>query len=109
MSLQTQAFITASRSLRMRIAVCAGGESDTLTRPLAWADEHRFVLARTPGWAEKWDAATAQGILDPGADASVISDWDILSAVRELLGLPAPEPEPEPELEEPEEETDEVL
>jgi hypothetical protein len=57
-----------------------------------WTGERSWDIAATPGWAEKWESAEAGGISDPGGNAGVITDGDILSRVQGLLATyPMPE------------------
>lgn len=56
------------------------------TDPEAWAQEHRWELAAAPGWGDAWASAEAGGVVDPGADAGVITDAMILSQVQAVIG-----------------------
>jgi len=80
----TVATITESGSMRSRVAACAAAEGVDVD-PIQWAFDHRYNWAASPGWGAKWDSAVASGVPDPGADPSVISDGDILSAVQPLV------------------------
>lgn len=53
-----------------------------------WVEDRRYIWASSPGWGEKWDYAVLSHEGDPdyqpGEDAAVITDADILSAVQAL-------------------------
>jgi hypothetical protein len=72
-----------------RIAACASSEGEKELPPDQWANAHRWELAGTPGFGDKYSSAIAGGIARPGNDPAVISDADILSAVQPLLTPPA--------------------
>ena len=50
-----------------------------------WILNRSWDLAATPGWADAWESAVANDILDPGADEGVITDGIILARVQPLL------------------------
>lgn len=55
-----------------------------------WAVEQRYAWASSPTWGEKWDYAKATHETpnyEPGADAAVITDADILSTVQTLAPM----------------------
>lgn len=62
---------------------------------ISWVEQNRYVWASSPGWGAAWDSALAAHPPDtepdyqPGADASVITDGQILSTVQLLVGAPA--------------------
>lgn len=58
---------------------------NTDAEPERWVSSNRHYWAASPGWSEAWESALASENPDPGADASVITDGQILSAVQELL------------------------
>jgi hypothetical protein len=55
-----------------------------------WVKDNRYLWASSPSWGEKWDYALAshpdQPDYEPGKDAAVITDADILAAVQQLAG-----------------------
>ena len=59
---------------------------------LAWVAKNAYLWAASPGWGEKWEYALATHPdgenYEPGKDASVITDDDILATVQ-TLGTPA--------------------
>lgn len=59
---------------------------------LEWVKTNRYVWAASPGWGDKWTYAYASHPDDdnyePGKDAAVITDGDILATVQHL-GTPA--------------------
>lgn len=54
-------------------------------QPEAWQYLYRWRLAASPGWDAAWESAVAGGIEDPGADAGVITDGQILAAVQQII------------------------
>lgn len=83
MSYTSFAQIAESSSLRVRIVACAAQEGEGRNAP-RWAAEHAWEL---PGadWVAAWEYALAahpEQDYDPGADASVVTDQMILSAVQ---------------------------
>lgn len=82
MSYISVANMAEDTALRRRITACVATQDES--EPETWAMVHRWELAAQPGWAEKWDAAQAGDIANPGADPSVITDADILSAVQAI-------------------------
>lgn len=83
--------IAGDASMNDRVHACAAQQqelgvdinSDT------WAWENRWRWASSPSWGEKWDYALASHPGDlayqPGADAAVITDEDILATVQSLI------------------------
>ena len=78
---------------RMRAAVTQQAYLGTI--PLGvndapqWVASNAYVWAASPSWGEKWASAQAghpdEPAYEPGADASVITDPDILSTVQALI------------------------
>jgi hypothetical protein len=65
--------------------------------PATWVGTNSYLWASSPTWAEKWDYAVETHppeapdgqipeIYDPGRDAAVITDADILATVQALGG-----------------------
>lgn len=54
--------------------------------PSQWAVEHSWAMAAQPGFGDAYASALAGGIEHPGADASVISDAQILGALQPMVG-----------------------
>jgi hypothetical protein len=61
-----------------------------------WVWQNRYFWASSPTWGEKWDyahathdPATGEPPYQAGADATVITDADILATVQALIGAPA--------------------
>jgi hypothetical protein len=71
-----------SRSMARRVAACAAQQG--YFDPDTWTARHSWQWAATPGWDGKWESAVVAGNLDPGADAAVITDGDILSRVQQI-------------------------
>lgn len=69
--------------LLRRILACAWQEITT-EDPGAWAVSNVWRVVSQPGWADAWSSARASGIVNLGADESVITDQMILSAVQTL-------------------------
>ena len=91
MSYSTVVEIQQSRSLMDR---CTAAVAEEITSGSTegdskfsnqWVSERSWDLASTPGWFDKWESAVAGGIADPGANAGVITDADILARVQQLL------------------------
>lgn len=80
------ALLGADAAFLARVAACYAGEPDTDADPASWAATHSWALASTPGFGDAYASALASGVENPGADASVISDAQILSAVQPLIG-----------------------
>lgn len=83
MAYSTIAMIAADMALQQRMTAAAAQEGKTRPYP-AWVQEYQWDLASTPGWAAAWESALASGILNPGADESVITDGMILAAVQPM-------------------------
>lgn len=64
------------------------GNAPAITDPVGWVAENRYLWAASPGWGEKWDYARQTHWDDsgyqPGHDATVIADADILATVQAL-------------------------
>lgn len=90
MTYATIATLSEDAALRRRVIACAAdeGKSDF---PEDWVGQRRWLFATTPGWADAWESAVANGVENPGADETVITDAAILARVQPL-DLP-PEPE----------------
>ena len=69
------------------------GSVQLLPDPLSWVVNNRYTWAASPGWGEKWHTAYVEhpddDAYEPGKDAEVITDGDILSTVQHL-GNPNP-------------------
>jgi hypothetical protein len=81
-----QATLSRDGDFMLRLAACAAVEI-TLgdAQPLDWAAEHQWQVAASPGFADAYASAVANGVERPGQDPSVISDAQILSAVQTLF------------------------
>jgi len=79
--------MTKSSSLRGRVAAAAATEPGPIdpADPDEWAVEHRWDVCAAPAWDEAWASAIASGNEDPGSDAGVITDAQILSQVQAVL------------------------
>lgn len=88
MSYNAQAALSQDGDFRNRIAACAAVEVDLDMQATAWADAHIWEIAAAPGFADAYASALAAEVPRPGADESVISDAQILSAVQ---AVPAPD------------------
>lgn len=69
------------------IARCAAAVA---TQPVVvdsrqWAQRWSLEHAASPGFAAAYESALVSGIPSPGADASVISDQQILAAVQHSI------------------------
>lgn len=89
MAYMDQATLSRDGDFNQRIAACAVIEVDAAKDdPLAWAADHQWEVAAAPGFADAYASAIAAGVERPGADASVISDAQILAAVQALFPNP---------------------
>lgn len=87
MSYLAQARLASDSDLLARVTACAATEATPA--PDEWAYRHRWVLSAQPGWAAAYASALESEVGAPGADASVISDAMILSAVQSITAAPA--------------------
>ena len=85
MSYRTLACLATDPDLHARLAACAAAEGMTDPHPLAWASNHQWQLAASPGWDAAYSYALATGVPHPGADEGVITDGMILAAVQPLI------------------------
>lgn len=88
--------IAGNGAMHQRLCACATqqqilGNVPGIEEPIQWVSANSYVWASSPGWAEKWDYATqthppVEGapMYDPGIDAAVITDGDILATVQAL-------------------------
>jgi hypothetical protein len=53
--------------------------------PQIWQRDHAWAVAAQPGFGDAYASALAGSVQNPGKDASVISDAQILGAVQSLL------------------------
>lgn len=88
MSYATIATIYRDSNINSRITACVASEGISKT-PEQWVAERNWALAAQPGWAEAWESSLAAHPETPdylpGADAAVITDAMILSAVQALV------------------------
>jgi hypothetical protein len=88
MSYNAQAQLSVDPDFLNRVAACAAVEVDTDMQPTAWAYENVWRISAAPGFADKYASALAGEVEHPGADESVISDGEILSAVQAVAAVP---------------------
>jgi hypothetical protein len=78
-----------------RVRACATQQAHlgvrTIEDPAAWTAANRYLWASSPTWGEKWDYAVEthpttpdEAPYQPGKDAAVITDEDILATVQSL-------------------------
>lgn len=92
MAYMDQSKLSNDPDFAQRIAACAAVERDLGDlHPLSWAAQNQWTIAAAPGFADAYASAIANGVPNPGADPSVISDEMILAAVQ---AMPAPTPAP---------------
>jgi hypothetical protein len=72
--------MTLNGALVQRMTAAAAQEG--AAEPEGWVQTHRWTLCAAPGWADAWASAVENGVVDPGADESVITDPMILSEVQ---------------------------
>lgn len=87
MSFSALASMTQDQALINRVAACVATEGAALPpdHPLAWAANHIWEVAATPGWADAYEDAISAENPAPGLDGQVITDPMILTAVRALI------------------------
>lgn len=83
MSYLFQAKIANDGNISQRVTACVALEG--VEEAEGWAWSHRWKLSAQPGWSNAYASAVANGIEEPGADESVITDSMILSAVQSIL------------------------
>lgn len=69
-------------ALMSRCIACAAQEG--IAGPEDWVFDHRWQLAAQPGWGAAWAYALATGVTEPGQNAAVITDGQVLAAVQVL-------------------------
>lgn len=86
MSFNTQAVIAHDEAILRRVSACAAslgvGRNDPDSHPVAWANNHAWTLAASPGWDTAFEGSAAEV---PGADEAAITDVMILAAVEALI------------------------
>ena len=91
MSYLTQNKIAGNAAMQARVAQCVAGEvdNDAGIDPDTWALQQRRFWAAAPGWDAAWESSLASHSdndqYDPGRDAGVVTDGQILSEVQGLL------------------------
>ena len=58
--------------------------------PSQWISDHAWDMASQPGFGDAYASAIASGVENPGRDAAVISDAQILSAVQSIANQGVP-------------------
>lgn len=76
------ALLSSDNDFVLRTTACVATEGGA--DPVGWVTAHRWRMASTPGFGDKYASGIANGIPRPGNDQSVISDGDILSAVQAI-------------------------
>jgi hypothetical protein len=69
-----------------RIEGCVASEG--AVDPPGWADEHRWAVAASPTFADRYASALVSGVPNPGRDPAVIPDADLLAAVQAIAVEP---------------------
>lgn len=93
--------IAADSYMGQRMRACVTQQDNQATivvaDPERWVSYYAYTWASSPTWGEKWDSALASHADDPayqpGRDAAVITDGDLLSTVQ-TLGDTLPDPPP---------------
>jgi hypothetical protein len=87
---QTVVSMAGDQDLLYRVAACAAEQG--ANNPLAWAQNHMWHVVKGQDWQNAWQYALDTNVENPGANAGVINDAMILSAVqaRILATRPAP-------------------
>lgn len=93
--------IAGNAAMNQRLNACAtqqkaAGNAPGIDNALHWVNSNAYLWASSPSWAEKWDYALAthtpvegQPAYDPGRDATVITDADVLATVQTLGAIDA--------------------
>lgn len=85
------AAIANNQSMYERVMACATQQTydlDTpsISNPINWVGDNRYLWASTPGWGTKWaqalEAHSDDPDYDPGKELDVITDSDILAVVQ---------------------------
>jgi beta-galactosidase/beta-glucuronidase len=86
--------VASDSNMQRRVASCAAQQQlqgAPIPVPETWTVQNRYQWAASPSWGEKWDYARATHPDDPdyqpGADAAVITDGDILATVQSLAPI----------------------
>ena len=80
------ALLRQDAQFRQRVSACYATERPDSEYPDSWAASHAWDMAAQPGFGDAYASALAAEVPNPGADPSVISDAQILSAVQPMLG-----------------------
>jgi len=86
--------LAADTDFLNRVAACYAAETPLGegVEPPLWATEHSWDMASAPGFGDAYASAVAGGIERPGANPSVITDAQILSAVQAIMIAETPPP-----------------
>lgn len=77
------ALLAADYEFARRVTACAA-EQFPNRDPAMWAQENSWRMASQPGFGEAYAYALETGVENPGADESVITDAQILTAVQTI-------------------------
>ncbi len=90
MSYFDQATLSIDPDFLFRVAAAAAVEVDLALdeQPIVWANNHVWLVAAAPGFADAYSSAIVNGVPNPGRDPAVISDGQILSAIQALIAEP---------------------
>jgi hypothetical protein len=79
--------LTQDTDFQGRVTACYAGETLSTDggNPGAWTAEHIWKMASQPDFGDAYAYAIATDKPKPGADPSVITDAQLLSAVQSLI------------------------
>ena len=83
------ALLQQDGQFQQRVSACYVTEPNTSGDPGNWAAIHAWDMASQPGFGDAYASALAAEVPNPGADPSVISDPQILTAVQSILASEA--------------------
>lgn len=86
MSYSTLAQMAKDPDFLDRIIACAATQG--IRQADKWAEDNKWAMAAQPGFDEAYEYAVNTGVAKPGRNAAVVTDENILSAVKALLHGP---------------------
>ncbi len=95
MTYSSLAALAQDSDFHNRVAACAAEQETQAAadlggkHPTLWADQNIWQVSASPGFSAAYQYALDVGVVRPGADPSVITDAQILSAVQALLPMGA--------------------
>lgn len=87
MSYASQSLLSQDYDFNLRVSACAAIELNRVHDPQAWARDHIWRIASSPGFADSYEYAMNTDVARPGWDPAVITDEQILAAVQAEIEL----------------------